>query len=781
MKTDIPEHKESNETSSHKKIIYRRKWELVSFDIDADSSWFNLIIENPREVIPCEDMPNEIDLSNVPVVVIGGNKWKQQERRLEAFRQESPDFKWVILLLPYSWSNGRNDGRLLVPSKDILQWKKVSGEKITIAEENFRFLSNGTCMADQVKKLWWRIVETLQEVEKDPGAERIAEILSRNYAGLTLPLYDEIQQVIKTLQAREYKSTLLSWEKQRDMGWRVKDVILTKLKELHITKISEIPEDFSISAKEVAPELYDNQETLWTIIVPGLGQKDLIERQTFFIGDCAMVELSVDELTSITDWPYTNIGIKVPGICGWDRFGSNDLEHGELHDLLFVAGENRWRKILDVFQKKWIENQRRENYPQKEQVADAHQTQPGISPDAVVRGVDFITKKEFVAYPALDHEVYTAKWYIRDNGRRITRFDSQEEADSIDRSAREEAKSYTRSREIQEELKTNEIIPFPFIIPEPYQKETVDNEYIMSLTGLDKESYVIEEKTGYRYSKGSNGYRDNDREYQPGTDAWAWFTKKEDGKIHIGLEGFSHLFEWFRIKDTWAQGLLQALELPKQKIEEIKQILEHREEQRFAAYQQTMASVKKQITFSEVFSYLPKVLQDEIVDHDFFHLSVLKEKIEKNWSQAVHLMGNKNVLVNRGGHFRRMWAANNEDYFVVSYDGLIRKADKIEYRKWYFDEGEKLWDVIGQSEVALYYSQYEWLSVIKPALAYTEEQIKVIEEIKTGLMWPEVVYQTESQNKGSEEPETTPVDPEEPEREITSEDLKNLQARFQNK
>ena len=139
-------------------------------------------------------------------------------------------------------------------------------------------------------------------------------------------------------------------------------------------------------------------------------------------------------------------------------------------------------------------------------------------------------------------------------------------------------------------------------------------------------------------------------------------------------------------------------------------------------------------------------------------------------------MKNQNILVNWGGHFRMMGAANNEDYYVVSYDGLIRQADSIGYRKAYRSEGEKLWNFVGENETALYYSQYEGLKVVKTPVKYTESQLQSIERIKFDL-FGEIVYETTTSIE-IEEVDSEPEVEEESDREITLEDLKKLQGKF---
>lgn len=59
------------------------------------------------------------------------------------------------------------------------------------------------------------------------------------------------------------------------------------------------------------------------------------------------------------------------------------------------------------------------------------------------------------------------------------------------------------------------------------------------------------------------------------------------------------------------------------------------------------------------------------------------------------------ILVDFGGHFRRMGAAGHEDYWVIQPDGSLRSPDNIEYRKRYTSEGDKSWRLVEAVELAL--------------------------------------------------------------------------------
>lgn len=61
------------------------------------------------------------------------------------------------------------------------------------------------------------------------------------------------------------------------------------------------------------------------------------------------------------------------------------------------------------------------------------------------------------------------------------------------------------------------------------------------------------------------------------------------------------------------------------------------------------------------------------------------------------------VLVDFGGHFRRMGSTGNRDFWVIRSDGSLRDPDEVSYRKQYTSEGEKQWRLVQADELALVY------------------------------------------------------------------------------
>lgn len=59
------------------------------------------------------------------------------------------------------------------------------------------------------------------------------------------------------------------------------------------------------------------------------------------------------------------------------------------------------------------------------------------------------------------------------------------------------------------------------------------------------------------------------------------------------------------------------------------------------------------------------------------------------------------ILVDFGGHFRRMGNSGNGDFWVVAADGSLREPDEVQYRKRYTSEGSKRWRTVAPEELAL--------------------------------------------------------------------------------
>jgi hypothetical protein len=108
------------------------------------------------------------------------------------------------------------------------------------------------------------------------------------------------------------------------------------------------------------------------------------------------------------------------------------------------------------------------------------------------------------------------------------------------------------------------------------------------------------------------------------------------------------------------------------------------------------------------------------------------ETLEKRQSSG-------DVLVDFGGHFRRMGNSGNGDFWVVSPDGSLREPDEVSYRKRYISEGNKQWRLISDDELALKWScgtmrdvsgSSEFIVAKMPVNGITEAQREAVRRIE---------------------------------------------------
>jgi len=229
-------------------LTYRSKGEIKTFEMEWN---FQITISDTWKTISYSDLTSDLDLKHTPVICIGGKKWSHQKSRLEKFKQQAPDFEWVILLLPYSWSNWRSDGKLILPSRAVLEWtKKIEWQQIITEKLLGVFMPDGKYMVDIVKKLWDRVIETIK-TQEEPWSALIAERLTRPYVTCEIRLYKEIQTLIDEMNELEKKNVLLSKNKPREMRQIVKSILCDKLQKMNISKFLEIPDTFSLQGNDI--------------------------------------------------------------------------------------------------------------------------------------------------------------------------------------------------------------------------------------------------------------------------------------------------------------------------------------------------------------------------------------------------------------------------------------------------------------------------------------------------------------------------------------------------
>lgn len=424
-------------------LVYRRSGKVVSHEF-AGGVW----VEGEKVCLRRDELPlkdGRLDLTHCPVVGIGGKR-KAQPRRGRDFLDKNPDFQGALLFYPGTGNWDLGEGMLMVTSREILAGRRVSGGKAEVQLTNHRWLRDGSYVADRCRMLHGKVLKTLETaVEQIPGAEAIAKQLASWSCPFVHRLQSECRLVADEIARLEMRRVNAEGGQARYLNGLLEENILAKLQATGVECVADIPVEVTVSAAEIAPELVAHAETIGTIEIPGLGRRLLANRETF---KPAIVEIALADLTRVTDWPHVAVGIRVPEFQESQR----DLEHGELHDLLFWTGDlevRRWPAILGYFARRWARVQRQRNYPKDVEIVNPRRSDLSVTPEPVVWGSDLITGEEFVAYAGPTREgrpgCYEERWRIR-------WYDSQEEAVRIDVAARQEAESYIVSRRLEAEL-----------------------------------------------------------------------------------------------------------------------------------------------------------------------------------------------------------------------------------------------------------------------------------------------------------------------------------------
>ncbi len=102
-------------------------------------------------------------------------------------------------------------------------------------------------------------------------------------------------------------------------------------------------------------------------------------------------------------------------------------------------------------------------------------------------------------------------------------------------------------------------------------------------------------------------------------------------------------------------------------------------------------------------------------------------------AQALHVRREAGeVVVNFGGHFRRLGASGNCDHWVVTPDGALRAPDSVEYRKRYTSEGNKHWRLVEADELALeWHGGTSYKVSHRPVGGLTPAQLQAVKRIET--------------------------------------------------
>lgn len=107
------------------------------------------------------------------------------------------------------------------------------------------------------------------------------------------------------------------------------------------------------------------------------------------------------------------------------------------------------------------------------------------------------------------------------------------------------------------------------------------------------------------------------------------------------------------------------------------------------------------------------------------------------------------ILMDFGGHFRRMGMSGNKDYWVILADGKLHDPDEISYRKRYKSEGSKSWRLINNNELALSWNCVTMRDILgsssfkvakAPVGGCTQDQLETVARIEDELGVPKNTF-----------------------------------------
>lgn len=127
--------------------------------------------------------------------------------------------------------------------------------------------------------------------------------------------------------------------------------------------------------------------------------------------------------------------------------------------------------------------------------------------------------------------------------------------------------------------------------------------------------------------------------------------------------------------------------------------------------------------------------------NEFIEASQKAEEVKTNCEKLTAMIQG-GALLHFGGHFRRMGATGQADFWVISSDGSLREVDNIQYRKRYMSEGDKYWRMVKRDELALEYSKsctadHHHCEVVKfPIDGITKAQLRTVANIESEIGAP---------------------------------------------
>jgi len=375
-----------------------------------------------RSEIPLQN--GKLDLTKVPVIGIGGKR-KHQPQRATDFLDQNPGFQGALLLHPGTGNWDLGEGMIFITSLEILSGRKVSGGRPEVQLINKRWLNDGRLVMDRARVLHGKALEILDaELEQVPDTTELAKAIAER--SFSHRLTNVLQAVIHELKKLEERRVMFATtEKERNVFALVVEKLAQKLRESGVVYARDIPDDFTLTAEEVAPELVLGRDEFGYVEVPGVGRKLVKKLQTGPMFDKTLaIELTICEFRKLESWPFAGIYPAIPELGDVN----SQLSYG-LTLRITAPGAERVAKISEFFSDFWRNSQRSSNRPKDFEAENpAEQT-----PKPVVWGFELMTGEPLVAYPALTQNSgrsrIASEWVIR-------WYDSQGEASTHETESR---------------------------------------------------------------------------------------------------------------------------------------------------------------------------------------------------------------------------------------------------------------------------------------------------------------------------------------------------------
>lgn len=368
-----------------------------------------------------------LNLSQIPVIRLSGTSSRQRKEAMRDFLEKQPDFKGAFYFRPYSKSYGWSDGELYLPSIEVIFGQKPAADNVPfeIRRTEPKWQTDGSYIYKEVQYLNDKPVKVLREnIAADPTPEQMTEFLTRQPDGwVKHRLIDEYHQTVDKLTKlhqfkHQFNPTKLA-EDRRCFRTIVKEYLLNKIKDENIRQITDITPEFKIDPAEIAPELIAQQETLGKYHIPGLGTREIIgwDDWQYNYGKentgVPYIELSINDVLKIEDWPMCDIGLHVTGYTNIGPKSDLRPKDGELNVLL-TDTPDKWRQAQEILARIY---QSKEISRIKEDQQFLGNELPDKLPDLPVRQfINPVNGQLVESRPILHHLIISRKGRLIDKG-----------------------------------------------------------------------------------------------------------------------------------------------------------------------------------------------------------------------------------------------------------------------------------------------------------------------------------------------------------------------------